>query len=125
MKIEKQNGSGLNGFSGFRVVYQSFPDKEHTAILEVSSTNNCQLNVIAGIEQFLHYTELYPNSSEVFEKMMEFIVKQYIRPCVLIDVNANFLSIFEKLSSYPVLMKDKFLSSNGHTRFIVIFNTKK
>lgn len=90
--------------------------------IEFGSTWNCQLNVIAGIEDFLEELDNYSEQIS-FKELVEEVVKTTGRPLFLCDVSDLKHNTLEEVCPYSIIGHTPYLSSNGNDRHIVIFNS--
>ena len=122
MRVTVRKDENLIGFNGFTVRFQTGPNASiDGGILLVSSTNNCQLNVIGCFEDLLYSCKAFPAPATAFLSVMEAVKSVYNRPCMLVDIDNHTLGILNELYPQNCLMQNSFMSSNGHIRNIVVF----
>lgn len=113
-------------------------------MLEIFSTYNCQLSVLAGIQNFIYQSmgNIEKNESSSFSYIIELlkgVAKYTEKPLIMVDLTIeraetvkkaiHFFDrfggkILEKSFEQVLLLDNVFKSTNGHTREIMIINTQ-
>lgn len=93
-------------------------------VLEVFNTWNCQMSVLAGIEDVFNLIS-YSSVDVEIKKMFKLLYEKREKPLVLVDVNDTIRSrLIDIVGNTNIVMDSSFESTNGNTRHILVFNIK-